>query len=338
MSFNIFKILEKDDKELIHSSFLKFLITEDDKFSHKLLGLSIDNKTDIYLEKAHRYKLPKRKKSRQCRFDIEIRQNDEVIIIENKFKSFPLKTQLQEYNDGLSFIYPEYKHKKILLCFDKTLLNFECDWNIIDYGDLLPLIREAKDRLTDSEKKVFVMHYLNFLEEYYEKYQNLDRTSVKYLLNQDNKESKFWVKLIYSNLALRFEKHFSENAINSNIVANPGNTSIPLLNIIPNHWKIDNVELLIQIQNGKFKFYAHTGDKYFLNKIRQFSQEQINNEFAKIKKDTRKISKSECIFSLDINEILNENSILTHEEFFDHILKFYTKIDEKIIKKYYQQT
>src|SRR5690554_1542709 len=151
MSFNIFKILEKDDKELIHSSFLKFLITEDDKFSHKLLGLSIDNKTDIYLEKAHKYKLPKRKKSKQCRFDIEIRQNDEVIIIENKFKSFPLKTQLQEYNDGLSFIYSEYKHKKILLCFDKTLLNFECDWNIIDYGDLLTLIREAKDRLTDSE-------------------------------------------------------------------------------------------------------------------------------------------------------------------------------------------
>lgn len=198
---------------------------------------------------------------------------------------------------------------------------------------MLPLIREAKDRLSNSDKKIFILHYLNFLEDYYDEYQKLDKTSVKYLLNQDNKESKFWVKLIYTNLALRFEKYFSKNEIEANIVANPGNTSIPLLNIIPNHWKIDNKELLIQIQNGKFKFYAHTGDKDFLNKIRQFSQEHINNEFAKIKKDTQRISRSECIFSLDINERLNENSILTHEEFFDYILKFYNEIDEKIIKK-----
>lgn len=337
MSFNIFKILEKDDKELIHSSFIKFLITEDDLFANEIIGLSIDESTEIYLEKAHRFKLPRRKTSKQCRFDIEIRKAETVLIIENKFKSFPIESQLQEYNEGLPIIFPNKKLVKILLCFNKDLMNFEIDWKVIDYGDLLPLIREAKDRLSDSDKKTFINHYIDFLEEYYNKYKSLDRTSVKYFLNQNNKDSKFWIKLIYSNLALRFYKYFADKSIDVHIVANPNNTSIPLLNIIPKHWMIENKELLIQIQNGLFKFYAHTGDKEFLNKIRQFCKEHINEEHVKVKKDTQRISETECIFSLNINEKLTENSTLTHQQLFNYILKFYNKIDEKIIKNYHQE-
>ena len=37
-SFNIFECLSKDDKELSHSSFIKFLIEEDDFFLEKLFG------------------------------------------------------------------------------------------------------------------------------------------------------------------------------------------------------------------------------------------------------------------------------------------------------------
>lgn len=336
-NFNIFKVLEKDDKELIHSSFIKFLIEEDKLFASEFIGYSVDSNFDISIEKAYTYELSNRKKKKHCRFDIEIKNSDTIIVVENKFKSFPQNKQLREYDEALSTIYSNYHQIKILLCFEKTLIKNIDNWKVTDYGELLPLIQKASDRLPSGDKKILVNHYLDFLNEYYVEYKQLDSSFVNYFLNQRDKESKFWIKLIYSSLALKFENHFRDKSIDVEIVANPGNTSIPVLNIIPKHWKIEGNPLLIQIQDGIFKFYAHSGDKVFLSKIREFSMERINMAIAKIKKSTNRISNSECIFSININEYLRENSTLNQQELYDFTLKFYEIIEERIIKNYCKQ-
>jgi len=86
MNFNIFKVLEKDNKELIHSSFINFLINEDSNFSKDFLGIDLSSNRTIRLESFYAYG-PKNKK--KCRFDIEILEDERIIVIENKFKSFP---------------------------------------------------------------------------------------------------------------------------------------------------------------------------------------------------------------------------------------------------------
>ncbi|MFL0135749.1 hypothetical protein [Tenacibaculum maritimum] len=331
MSFNIFKILEKDDKELIHSAFIKFLLCEFEEFSEEFTGNKITDNSTINLEKGYRYKKRKNGKSSLGRFDIEILTNDSITIIENKFKSFPLSTQLKEYNQAIEKIHPELKSTKILLCFDKNMVKNNESWKVFD---LIPIIENLKNKTKDNEKKIFINHYLDFLNEYYETYKNLHINILHYIKNQKDKKNKFWVSLIYSNLAVRFEQHFISESIDVKILANTGNTKTPIINIIPKHWNINGKELLIQIQDGKVKFYAHTGDKLFLHKIREFVKSKVKNDSAKIKKDTKGKYKSESIATFDLIDKIGHKQKLSADELFNFILIFYEKIDTEIIKNY----
>lgn len=51
--FNIFEVLEKDDKELIHSSFIKFLLSEDNIFHEKFLNIKNVKFDKTKLEKTY---------------------------------------------------------------------------------------------------------------------------------------------------------------------------------------------------------------------------------------------------------------------------------------------
>jgi hypothetical protein len=91
--FNYFKILSKDDKELIHSSVIRYLLQENVFFKENIFNIfkeEIDPE-QIYLEKSYRWN----------RIDIEAHSidNESILVIENKFKSFPYKEQLVKYDE-----------------------------------------------------------------------------------------------------------------------------------------------------------------------------------------------------------------------------------------------
>ncbi len=334
MKFNIFKILEKDNKELIHSAFIKFLLEEYKGFQNDFLGNTLMENCTINLEKSFSYKKRKNDKSNKGRFDIEILNNNEVIIIENKFKSFPLSSQLEGYNNAISKLYPNQVVNKILLCFDKELVTENLGWKTLDYGDLIPLIEKLNIKTDNQEKKIFINHYTDLLKEYYETYNVVNKDISYYLSNQKDNRNKFWVSLIYSNLAIRLEKYFKLNSIDVNIISNTGNTKTPIINIIPKHWNVKGVELLIQIQDGIVKFYAHTGDKKFLKDIREFMKTKVKSDYGEIKKNDKRKSKSEYIARINFMKKLKENQSFSADTLFKIILVFYDRINSEIIKNY----
>ncbi len=334
MKFNIFKVLEKDNKELIHSAFIRFLLNEFEEFQNDFLGDKLNDNSIINLEKSFSYKKRKNGKSSKGRFDIEIINDENITIIENKFKSFPLSSQLDEYNNAILKLYPELNVKKILLCFDKNLVVDNLGWKILDYGDLIPIIEKLNTKTLEQEKRIFIEHYLEFLKEYYETYKILNNDITYYLTNQKDNQNKFWVSLIYSNLAIRFENYFKSKSIDVNIVSNTGNTKTPIINIIPKHWNVKGVELLIQIQDGIIKFYAHTGDKKFLADIREFMKLKVKSDYGEIKKNDNRKSKTEYIARINFIKKLKDNQSFSSDTLFKLVEVFYDKIDTEIIKNY----
>lgn len=337
MDFNIFTILEKDNKELIHSSFIKFLIEEDEKFFLEFLEIELIENAKVTLEKSYKYPNKGKTKNNRSRFDIEIKNEERIIIIENKFKSFPNEKQLIEYNKSLNFNYNSHKIEKILLCFDKNIFKTNIkEWIIKDYKDLVLYLEKYIASIKDIEKKIFVSHYYLFLKNYTEKYQLILKSANNIFSNQKDNENKFWIKLFYSNLEIQLSDYFANKNLNVNVYIASGNTSIPLINIVPIKWKIDNVELLIQIQNGEFKFYAHTENKDFLKKMIDYSKDVMNNEFLEFKNINNRNEKTSYIFKINMlkNSRIKEVVDFDIAKMYDLILEFYNKIDMKIIKNY----
>ncbi|WP_456314277.1 PD-(D/E)XK nuclease family protein [Pseudomonas shirazensis] len=332
MNFNIFKVLEKDNKELIHSSFLNFLIKEDSNFANNFLGIDLSPNYTVKLESSYTY--GRNKKKKRCRFDLEILEKERIIIIENKFKSFPIENQLIEYDLALKEKFPTLSKKKYLICFDAKLFNGYKDWIIKDYKNLLEYLKDYISLVVNTEKKIFITHYIDFLKEYDEKYSQFKISATDLFKNQFDNTNKFWIRLLYSNIEVELSKYFKSEKIETQIYIAPGNTSVPLLNITPKHWKLEGVDLLIQIQNGDFKFYAHTENKEFLRKMILFSKSKLVSEHLKYKNVGNKKEKTAYIFKINIHQHLKENEELTISLMIDWIISYYKSIDIKVINNY----
>lgn len=332
MSFNIFKILEKDNKELIHSSFLNFLIKEDTNFAETFLDVNLSNNYNVKMESSYTYGPNKKKK--RCRFDLEILEAERIIVIENKFKSFPTEYQLLEYDSALREKYPKFTKKKYLMCFDAVLFTGYKDWIIKDYRELLKYLEGYVLLVINDEKRIFIQHYIDFLKEYVEQYSAYKISATSLFQNQTDNTNKFWIRLLYSNIQIELSKHFKLLGIDVQIYLASGNTNLPLLNITPKHWKIDGIELLIQIQNGDFKFYAHTDNKDFLRKMIAFSESQLVSTNLKYKNVGNKKEKTAYIFKINIHKHLKKNEILNITSMTDLIISYYNSIDNKVIRNY----
>jgi len=333
MSFNIFSILEKDNKELIHSSFIKFLLQNDNEFSSKFLNIQDLNCDIVSLEKS--YSLSKRPR-KKCRFDLEIINEDRIVVIENKFKSFPNVPQLQDYDKIINNEYPKHLKSKFLFCFDKNLFIGYTDWIIKDYRDLLDYLEKYIFTVIDSEIKNFINHYISFLRDYIITYNELGKDLKPIMYNQSDNTNKFWIRLLYSNLKIKLDNHFIKKGLDVETFLSVGTTSIPLINITPKHWITNKVALLIQLQNGDLKFYAHTNDKFFLNELIEFSKTAMNSthNILSFKKIGLRKENTSYIFKLNINKHISEKEEFTIDTLLESIILYYEKIDSKVIKQY----
>lgn len=322
--FNFFKVLEKDNKELIHSAFISYLLDNNKNFRKQFIHENIEDFDVSELEKSYSYKKTK------IRIDIELRSKDRkhIIFIENKFKSFPTNKQLKNYNIVFNNKFDKsLELKKILFCFDKSIIRFETDWEIFDYKDLLEFLQQDYKSEKINDENIFVKHYISFLGNYIETYKNL-KSNCNHLFNSNlNKDEKFWVRLLNSQIAIEFEKKFNDQCFDFHI--NPGNTSIPLLNIIPKHWK-DKIkeEVLIQLQGNDLKFYLHSNNKEAAEKLIRYCEAKIWNKNIELKKLTKRKQNSCFIFKTKLTENLDNN--FTYKELYELIINFYSKINEII--------
>ncbi len=301
--FNIFEILSKDDKELSHSSMIKFLLEEKQFFASKLINQEGPN-LDVHLE----YKLDKK-----LRVDLLIFNGNKIIVIENKFKCLPQIGQLNSYSEKLAEKFPNKEIIKYLLYFEKgNNFNIPEDWNKITYLDIYHLTKEYLnlDNLS-ADKDVLIRHYSNSIKEYIDKYEGLKDPKSNILrnifLNPHQNNNRFWLHLIFHELAALFDKNNFPTWIGS------GSSYKPLINIHNPKWNFyssKGYEFVIQLNGRNLKYYSHL--KGLVNKQEIVNGEKerlIENGFTKPKsgKFKGKISNSSntsYIYQEDVIEVI----------------------------------
>ncbi len=246
--FNLFEILFKDDKELSHSAAVKFLLEENDGFYFTLLQCNKPLNPVVILE----YKLNK-----YNRADILIIGEDKVIIIENKFKCLPYKTQLEEYSHELNQKFPGKKTEKYLLYFHKSDdFDIPEDWKQITYYELKSALENYVPTITAPDKKMFLQHYLESLKNYTEKYLVIkEGNNLEPFFKGEEGNYGFWLNLIFHEL-----KSIICKKRDYRVFVGSGNTYVPFINVHHPDWtyeKRDNVEAVIQLNGQKLKYYMH---------------------------------------------------------------------------------
>lgn len=333
--FNLFYVLEKDDKELIHSAFIAFLLTEFEEFLTTFLNIPATQFHEPELEKTYSLKklnIPE-VATKKIRVDIEaVAYDNSILIIENKFKSFPTSHQLNLYETCYRFQYPGRKIHKALFCFDKELVNFTSDWLVKDYSDLLIFLKENCLSHEDFEKRLFIKHYYEFLSTYYEQYQHV-KTDAKFLFDKpDSKHNKFWLRLIYSALHVKLTKLFSDLGIDVHIASDLGNTTVPLLDIMPAHWHLDGVRLFIQFQGNTLEFYAKPINREVIQKLIAICYDRLANIPFKAKKFVKGDRESCYVFKTLLSDFIKEGDNYTLDTLTQVLVSFFDNIENRVLQ------
>lgn len=331
--FNFFTILEKDNKELTHSAFFKYALEEYPNFRKTMLGDKFEKDISVNLEKSYRF-IDSNGKKKIIRFDIEIKSGDEHCIVENKFKCIPTRNQLETYTEYLRQN-REIETKKILISFaENNLKKLPNDWEKKSYRCVLKELKKIKE--ADIDKKMFVDHYISFLESYIVKYDMLRTSELTNLFKGFNRgDNRFYLRLILSELVLNLHKH---DDFFKKFHLDLGSTNAPLINLHPlGNWKNDDHEYLIQFQNDGLKLYFHYHQDHKAN-------DSVSNKIIELKKEgfierkgerkfkviTAKRSKSMYVYKESILSNLCGN--VTVETLEEYIVDFYKRIDLAIFK------
>jgi hypothetical protein len=148
---NIFEIISVADKELTHSSLIKFLITQNNKIATDYF--SIDNTSiEVKLEASETVVLKESNNlvRKKLRFDIVITSNNHnnpndspLMLIENKYKATPTVRQLDLYDRYVKEHIKTPLPKKVLMVFlqeqipsDVNTYCIENDWEVKSYFSL----------------------------------------------------------------------------------------------------------------------------------------------------------------------------------------------------------
>jgi hypothetical protein len=197
---NIFKLLGAANKELVHSSMVKFFLDNDESFGKEFLNVDT-NGLSTHLELSAEFGEGKNKKS--LRFDLllshkEIRGEASKypdVIIENKFKATPTIKQLRLYDDYLKAI-PKKDVVKILLVFSEEQIPSDVEqyralnnWKIVAYfsftnsKSLLQTLNGKEYKFDKVNKLVLHSDYLGLLKGY--------EFEIKSIINSENLSDSF---------------------------------------------------------------------------------------------------------------------------------------------------
>lgn len=332
-NFNFFKILERGDKELVHSAMIAYLIDSNIRFRTEFLKMSNIEYKNSELEKSCNYKKQiNSPKSTRFRCDVFIESVDEseIVVIENKFKSAPELKQLIGYNEGIKKKFLNKPCRKILFCFDKNLAQSvlgDIGWLVYDYEDLFKELSSENYSNNYNDEGLFIKHYCELLNDYITKKGEYELNANELFRSRLENETRFWRRLFNAKLYLLLK----DDALfkNCEYSLNPGNTADPLLNIYPHSWKkIVGYELLLQFQGDDLKLYAHYDKKIedidkwkiFIDKLKLNYLNKFND--FEVKNLVNVIPGSMYVCKIKVKSNM-ENNIVTIEKAKNLIVQFY---------------
>lgn len=227
-NFNIFKQLSVANKELVHSSMIKFMLEENISNIQQYLDIPDFANNYCHLEVSA---------GKRLRFDIVISSKEEkdealtnpLIIIENKFKAIPTVKQLCLYDEFLKKSEISCEKRLMVFCEEQvtTSLRQYCDankWKIKSYisftsNDCLLNNLKKSNHLFDKDdvsKNLLLDHYTDYLHTYQNKV--LDVINTEYL----SKESERQYYSIYMLILLgEISKEIEEILIEEQIKNRP---------------------------------------------------------------------------------------------------------------------
>ncbi len=311
-SINIFKVLSKDDKELIHSAFISFLLSQYSIVRQEILGSEFGEIDYPKLEVPYSYKYEFKDgdeikyKKKRIRFDIQINNldNSKLCVIENKFKCLPTRKQLNEYSNFISSHFDK-EVKKILISFSDCTKNIlPNDWIQLTYSDIYNIISQIED-YGSQRNKIFIEEYLSFLNEYLEVYRIYKNGNlIELFRNPTVGENRFWLRLILSELLVNLHAHEDKFDF---LYIDLGGSNVPLINLHSNFiWRKKNHEFVIQLQGSDIKFYSHfwdgmNGKKLVAETIQSLRDNNLATKGSGVfKKQTKKTEKSMFVYKEDI--------------------------------------
>jgi hypothetical protein len=215
---NVFEILSVADKELVHSSMIKFLIESSPALNSFLL-LAENERAKCDLEVSDRFG------KKKLRFDIVINRpsateplKEPMVVIENKFKATPTVKQLSLYDDYLNSKFSTGKDmpKKVLLVFAYEQIPSDVDNYCIEFGwekkSYFSLVNDKTDLFSfldlnsghfsysNTSQQLLFSNYLGYLKSYKKSIQKLvdgeDHLKVYNKVSNDSKSRDLWFKYL----------------------------------------------------------------------------------------------------------------------------------------------
>lgn len=335
-SMNIFRVLSKDDKELIHSAFISFLLSQYSVVRQEILGSEFGEINYPELEVAYSYKTEFKDgdeikyKKKRIRFDIQIKSldNSKLCVIENKFKCLPTKNQLDEYSGFISNHFDKIEVKKILISFSDCTKNIlPEDWIQLTYSDIYRIINKIDD-YGSLKNKIFIEEYLSFLSEYLKEYETYQNVKLRELFeNPTNGENRFWLRLILSELLVKLHAYQDKFDF---FYIDLGGSNVPLINLHSNFiWRKENHEFVIQFQGSDIKFYSHfwngiDGKQLVVETIQSLKNNNLETKESGIfKRLNNKLEKSMFVYKEDILKEIPEKdfNLSTIEKYIIHFFE-----------------
>lgn len=153
---------------------------------------------------------------------------------------------------------------------------------------------------------------------------------------------------MFSRLFIQFQNHFNKLDSEFNYNVNPGNTPVPLINIEPKDWRINEIELLIQFQGNELKFYTHKPKNMpfpeYKERLRPIVQAfkgylttNNRNRKGQLKKLPRGTYNSCFVFKENLKHTLLKEEV-TIEDIYKHVLEFYKELNGFILSQQAVQT
>ncbi len=239
--FNIFEILSAGDKELVHSSIFKELLTHPatkEAFA-KLLGITLNslNKDTVHIESPFSFDIVANGKEiqKKLRFDLLIGEKRYFnAVIENKFKAIPTKSQLELYDQffqapGSLGFSPGIK--KVLIVFSLDIIPSsvvkyadENNWNIVPYvnysndhkDSIMGFVQDAINMVDPEQYPKFrflLIEYLEFLKPLYEGLQKIIQSNRLEFNSLPAANSRFHLRNYICYLLTEVQKRIPESDV-----------------------------------------------------------------------------------------------------------------------------
>ncbi len=173
LSKNPMFILSLTSKELFHSNFWAWILRQYPQVFTRAFYKDYDGKASVKIARE------------KDNIDLSLFIGDELVIIENKFKTMPDWEQLYKYWTKAK----ASKKKLVLISYFEPLFELEENWEYLSYGDLCERLQkclnDAKPSSFNEDDAVLISSYIKFLELIAQLQENVK-------LKPNDKLNEFW--------------------------------------------------------------------------------------------------------------------------------------------------